>query len=282
MGGDDRRTPLRIVKRIAAVIPGLAVLAYAGAAAALYAQQRSLLFRPNPERVAPASAGLPQAEEINLNEAGQPRLIAWRVAPADASKPVILYLHGNASNLARRTSRFQQLTRNGAGLLAVSWRGYGGSEGEPSEEGFRTDAAAAVAHLGRRGIGPERIVVFGESLGSGIAVMLGAELPVKALILDSPYDSIAAIAAQRYWWLPVNLLMRDPFRAIEAAPRVKAPVLALACTDDWLTPYEGAQRLLQVLGGPQRLITFDRRCHIPGMAGAGDAIMAFIANPARR
>jgi uncharacterized protein len=272
---------MRLVKRSFAGLLALAALIYVGLGATIYAQQRSLLFRPNPERVAPAAAGLPQAEEVSLNPPGAPRLIAWRVPARDATQPVILYLHGNSGNLARRGGRFRDLTRQGAGLLAVSWRGYGGSEGEPSEAGFRADAAAALAFLKRQGVGPERIVIFGESLGSGVAVMLAAELPARGLILDSPYESIAAIAAERYWWLPVNLLIRDPFRAIAAAPRVTSPALAMACTDDWLTPHDGARRLVDALGGRKRLITFDRRCHIPAMAGAGEAVLAFIADPAR-
>ncbi len=268
---------MRILRRLLAGAIILASLAYVTAAGAIYAKQRDLLFRPDPTRVAPASAGLPQAEEVNLNPPGAPRLIAWRIPPADPAKPVVLYLHGNASNLARRAGRFRQLTRGGAGLLAVSWRGYGGSGGEPSEAGFRADAQAALARLRAEGVGPERIVVFGESLGTGVAVMLAADVPVRGLVLDSPYESIAAIASGRYWWLPVDLLMRDPFRAADAAPKVKAPVLAFACTDDWLTPYAGAQRLVDLLAGRKRLITFNRRCHIPGMAGAGDEVMAFIA-----
>jgi uncharacterized protein len=249
---------------------------YLALAGSIYAQQRSLLFRPDPTRIAPAAAGLPQAREIEIGRDGEPRVIAWWIPPADASRPVVLYLHGNGGNLSRRASRFRQMTASGAGLLAVSWRGYGGSGGAPSEAGFRADAAAAMDRLAADGVQPSRIVVFGESLGTGVAVMLAAEHPVRALVLDSPYESIAAIAAERYWWLPVNLLIRDPFRAIDAAPRVKAPALAVACTEDWLTPHEGAERLVAALGGPKRLVTIERRCHIPGMAGAGGAIMALI------
>jgi uncharacterized protein len=267
---------MSFLKRSFAGLLAIAAIAYVGFGAMIYAQQRTILFRPNPERVAPAAAGLPQAEEIELNRPGAPRLIAWRVPARDASQPVLLYLHGNGGNLARRAGRFLELTRNGAGLLALSWRGYGGSEGEPSEAGFRADAAAALARLKAEGIDPGRIVIFGESLGTGVAVMKAAELPVRGLILDSPYESIAAIAAERYWWLPVNLLIRDPFRADSHAPRVKAPALAAACSGDWLTPLDGARRLVDALGGPKRLIAFDRRCHIPIMAGAGEEVLAFL------
>lgn len=267
---------MQLARRAFLGILALVAIAYLAAGGLIYAQQRAILFRPDASRVAPAAAGLPLAEEINLGPEGGPALLAWRIAPADAGKPVVLYLHGNSGNLARRAGRFQQLTRNGAGLLALSWRGYGGSGGEPSEAGFRADAGAALDYLDRSGIAPGRIVIFGESLGSGIAVMQAAGRPIRGLVLDSPYESIAAIAAERYWWLPVGLLIRDPFRAAEAAPRVQVPALALACTEDWVTPYQGSRRLVDLLGGPKRLITVDRRCHIPGFGGAGDAIMRLI------
>jgi uncharacterized protein len=269
---------MRIVKRGFLAVVALASVAYFGFAGLLYSKQRSLVFRPDPARIAPAAAGVPGAREVTFSAPGGPEVIAWRIPARDAAKPVVLYLHGNARNLGRRADRFQRLTSEGAGLFAVSWRGYGGSGGAPSEAGFREDAAAALDLLAKDGIGPESVVIYGESLGSGVAVMLAAERPVRGLILDSPYESIAAIAAGIYWWLPVDLLMRDPFRAIDAAPRVKAPVLALACTDDWLTPYAGAKRLMAALAGPKRLITLDRRCHVPGLAGGGEAIMRFLAN----
>ncbi len=264
------------LKRFAIGAAAVAAMGYAGAAGVIYAQQRTLLFRPDPTRVAPASAGLPQARETTFRSADGPDIIAWRIPPRDAAQPVVLYLHGNARNLARRSDRFQRLAASGFGLFAISWRGYGGSGGTPSEAGFRADAEAALALLRQEGIAPERIVILGESLGSGIAVMLAAEHPIRGLVLDSPYESIAAIAAERYWWLPVNLLMRDPFRAIDFAPKVRAPVLAFACTGDWLTPYDGAARLMAAFAGPRRLVTVNRRCHVPAFDGGGEAVLRFI------
>jgi uncharacterized protein len=267
---------MRVFRLGLAGIASLVLISYLGLGGLIYAQQRTLLFRPDPERVTPAAAGIPQAEEMTLSAPGGPPVVVWRVPPRDATKPVVLYLHGNARNLARRGDRFQRLTSEGAGLLALSWRGYGGSGGEPSETAFRLDGMAALDLLAQEGIGPERVIIFGESLGAGVAVMLAAQRPVRGLILDSPYESIAAIASSRYWWLPVNLLISDPFRAIDYAPAVKAPVLALACTDDWLTPHDGAVRLLAAFPGSKRLITVNSRCHIPGFAGDGGAIMRFV------
>ncbi len=268
---------MRVLRRGLLAVLSLAATAYLAAAGLIYAQQRSLLFRPDPERVAPASVGLPEAQEIAFAAPGGPQVIAWRVPPRDAAAPIVLYLHGNARNLGRRADRFQRLVAEGYGLFALSWRGYGGSGGAPSEAGFRADAAEALDMLAREGIDPKRVVIFGESLGAGIAVMLAAERPVRGLVLDSPYESIAAIAAERYWWLPVDLLIRDPFRAIDAAPRVKAPVLAFACTDDWLTPHAGAARLMAAFPGPKRLVTLQRRCHIPAFAGGAEVVMRFLS-----
>jgi uncharacterized protein len=267
---------MRWLRRIGIGMAAIAAVAYLGAVGVIYAQQRSILFRPDTTRVSPASAGGPQATETTFRAPDGPDVIAWRIPPRDATKPVVLYLHGNSRNLARRSDRFQRMAAGGIGVFAISWRGYGGSGGAPSEEGFRADAEAAMALLVREGIGLERIVIFGESLGTGVAVMLAAAHPVRALVLDSPYESIAAIAAERYWWLPVNLLMRDPFRAINAAPGVKAPVLAFACTDDWLTPYDGATRLMAAFTGAKRLITVDRRCHIPAFAAGGEVVLRFV------
>jgi len=274
--------PMMLLKRAATLLAGLAAAAYCALAAGLYVQQRDILFRPNPTRVDPAAAGFAAAREVALNEAGAPLLLGWHVAPRPG-RPVFLYLHGNASNLGRRASRFEALTRGGHGVLALSWRGYGGSAGEPSEAGFHEDVARALAYLATQNVEPGRIILYGESLGSGMAVMTAARLaaagtPVRALILDSPYESIAAIAAERYWWLPVRLLMRDPFRADLAAPAVRQPTLAIHCTGDWQTPYEGGRRLLARLAGPTRLVTVERRCHVPSLGGAGaDAIASFLA-----
>jgi uncharacterized protein len=266
---------MRLIKRLLLLAAAAAVVTYLGLGAALYAKQRNILFRPSSERVAPADAGLTAAKEVVVSPQGAQKVLAWFVPPADAAQPVFLYLHGNAANLARRAGRFQYLTRDGAGLLAVSWRGYGGSEGSPSEAAFREDAAHALAYLKAAGIAPDRIVLFGESLGSGVAVMLAARTTVRALVLDSPYESIVSIAAARYWWLPVDWLMRDPFRADLAAPEVKSPTLAVACRNDWQTPYDGAVRLMRRLGSANRLITVDGRCHVAGVNAAGPDIMAF-------
>jgi hypothetical protein len=203
--------------------------------------------------------------------------VAWWVPPARDDAPVYLYLHGNAGNLRLRLGRFAELTRNGAGLLALSWRGYGGSEGEPSEDGFHRDAAAAHAFIAAR-LPARRIVAFGESLGTAPAVRLAATREVGALVLDSAYSAIADIGQRRFPLLPVRLLIRDPFDAAADAPRVTAPVLAAHCRQDWITPLDLAERLMAAFPSRPRLIVVDRRCHLPRFSEAiGPALPELLA-----
>src|SRR5262249_5900290 len=152
-----------------------------------------------------AAAGLPEAEEAVLDTADGERVIVWYLPPR-AGRPLFLYFHGNGASLRWRIERFRDLTADGSGLLALSYPGYGGSSGQPTEAGLIADAAAAYAFAIARAPA-ERIVLWGESLGSAVAIALAAEHPVGALVLESAFTSAADVGAQRYWFVPVRLLM---------------------------------------------------------------------------
>ena len=154
----------------------LAILAYVGVLALMYVFQRSLMYFPDRARTPPAAAGLPQAEEVTLTSADGERLIAWYVPP-QGDKPLVIYFHGNGGALNLRADRFRWLTTDGFGLLGLSYRGYGGSSGTPSETGFLLDASAAYDFAAAR-YPAGRIVLWGESLGTGVAVALAAERPI--------------------------------------------------------------------------------------------------------
>src|SRR5215470_2930290 len=202
-----------------------ALVFYAGFVALLFIMQRAIQYFPESFRTAPAAAGLPEAEEVVLDTADGERVIVWHVPPR-GDKPVFLYLHGNGASLRWRLDRFRALTADGSGLVALSYRGYGGSSGHPTEAGLIEDAATAYAFTAAR-YPPERIVVWGESLGTGVAVAIAAEKPIGRLVLQAPFTSAADIAAQRYWFVPVRLLMKDQFRSDLSIGKVTAPVLVL-------------------------------------------------------
>jgi hypothetical protein len=251
---------LRRLLRLALI---LAAATYVGVCAYMFVIQRTLLFRPNTADVAAAAADLPGAEALTLLTADGERLNAWWKPPAEG-KPTYLYLHGNGANLARRLGRFVRLTEDGAGLLAVSWRGYGGSTGAPSEDGIKADGLAAYLWLSAR-TPPGRIILLGESLGSGVAIWLAARKPAGLLVLDSPYASIVDLGRMQFPWLPVAALMRDPLRAIDDAPRVSIPVIAQHCTRDWIIPLSEAQRLMAAFPGRAALAVIEGRCHVPNL-----------------
>lgn len=263
----------------------------------MYALQRSLQYRPDAREVAPSEVWLPQVQALRLATADGERLVAWWSPPRDERAPVVLYLHGNGANLAARDRRFAWLIARGAGLLAVSWRGYGGSTGTPTEAGLREDTRAAWQALtaapgaGRVAIepagagpaapiAPPRIVVFGESLGTTLAVMLAAEVAPRAVVLDSGFSSALHVAQASYPWLPVAWLMKDPLRADLAAPRVQAPVLQVHCRDDPVTPRAAAERLHALLPRAEPIVTVDDRCHTPSLRRWEQALEAFLARHA--
>src|SRR5437016_14217824 len=202
-----------------------ALLGYVCIVALLYVTQRAMQYFPERFRTAPAVAGLPEAEEVVLDTADGERVIVWHVPPR-ADKSVVLYFHGNGGSLRGRVDRFRALTEDGTGLVALSYRGYGGSSGAPTEAGLVNDALAAYAFTRAR-YPAERIVRGGESLARGAAIALAARPPVGHLILQSPFTSAADVGAQRYWFVPVGLLMKDQFRSDLRIGKVTAPVLVL-------------------------------------------------------
>jgi hypothetical protein len=227
---------------------------YVGLAAMLYFSQRSMMYFPETIHTSPAQAGLPEAEEISLTAADGVRLVGWHVPPRDG-QPVILYFHGNGGALRYRVERFRKLIGEGLGLVAVEYRGYAGSQGSPSEAGLFADAEAAYAFAAGR-YRPEQIVLWGESLGTGVAVYLAAEKPVGRVILEAPFTSAAAVAAGRYWFMPVRLLMKDQFRSDERIAKVAAPVLILHGVNDRVVPYAMGETMFDLAQGKKHIARF--------------------------
>jgi hypothetical protein len=174
--------------------------------------------------------------------------------PPRYDNPVVIYFHGNGGSLRLRVDRFRKLAAAGIGLIGLSYRGYGGSSGKPTEAGLIADARAAydfaVAHY------PGRIALWGESLGTGVAVALAAEKPVARMILESPYTSTLELAAANYWFLPVRLLMKDRFRSDLRIARVQAPVLILHGEADGIIPIQYGERLYALVPGEKRFMRF--------------------------
>jgi fermentation-respiration switch protein FrsA (DUF1100 family) len=260
----------RILIRYAVAAAGLYLLVLA----LLFVRQRDILYQPAGGVVAPAQAGLGQARVLNLVTADRQTLLAWYV-PARPGRPVILYFHGNGDSLGNAAGRISQLTPTGDGVLAVEYRGYPGSSGKPSEAGLIADGEAGYREARALGFDDKRIVLLGESLGSGVAVALAARHPVGALALDSPYSSLADVAAYRYPIFPVRWLVLDSFRSDRRISQVRAPVLIVHGDADPVIPIRFARRLFALAHEPKTMIVLPGVGHL-AMAADMPAALAWM------
>lgn len=215
------------------------VVTLGGLGAALWAFQDRLIYFPDPTPPPPpALLGLERVAETRLRTADGLDILAWSLPAGRADAPVLLYLHGNGGSLAYRADRLRRFEGLGWGALVVQWRGYGGNPGQPSETGLAEDARAGLRALQEASVPAARIVLWGESLGTGLAIRLAAEQPraVAAVILESPYTSLLALARQHYPVLPSNLLLRDRYDSLSRVRAVEAPILILQGARDVLVP----------------------------------------------
>jgi hypothetical protein len=236
------------------------VALYAAVFVGLFVGQRKILFRCDAAEVDPATLGL-KAETLRLKTEDGESLLAWSIPPAPG-RPLILYFHGNAGGLDLRVERFHAMAKAGMGLLAIEYRGYASSTGSPSERGLKLDGEAAYAAAIASGVAPERIITLGESLGSGVAVALAARHKVAALVLDSPYSSIADVAAAAYWFVPVRALLRDPFRNDLLIGSVKAPTLIVHGTKDRVVPIRFGEKLFALANPPKEFWRVNGAAHL--------------------
>ena len=250
---------------------------YLGLAGLMYLAQRALMYFPETARTAPATAGFPQAEEVVLDTADGEKVIVWHVPPR-GGEPVVLYLPGNGGAQQHRVPRFRKLVADGVGLVALSYRGYAGSTGKPTEAGLINDARAAYDFTAAR-YPAARIAVWGESLGTGVAIALAAERPVARLLLQAPFTSAVDVASAQYWFLPVRFLMKDQFRSDERIGKVTAPVLILHGERDTTVPIGYGERLHQMIRAPKRFVRFPAGGHNNlDQLGATEAALKFLAD----
>jgi len=254
---------------------------YAAVAIAAFIFQRRLMYFPDVTRVPPSSYGLIGVEERVLDMPDGARLVGWygRAAPG---RPTVLYLHGNAGNLANRSERVRKYSAHGLGIFMPSYRGYSGSTGRPTERANVADAKLAYEALRKDGIAPEDIILYGESLGSGVAVQVAAEKPVGGIVLDAPYTSIVDVAAEAYPFLPVRPFMVDRYDTLRYLRDVKAPLLVVHGEEDEVIPVAMGRAVYAAANGPKEIVTLPRAGHSDHhLHGSTEEIFRWIEGLAR-
>jgi fermentation-respiration switch protein FrsA (DUF1100 family) len=225
--------------------------------------QRGMLYHPTADVPDPSVVGLAAAERVVLATRDGLQLQAWFVPPsAPGNGAAVIVFNGNAGNRALRADLAQGFGARGLATLLLDYRGYGGNPGAPTEEGLALDAIAAREHLdGRRDVDKGRIVYFGESLGSGVAVRLALTHPPAALALRSPFTSLVDTARHHFPYLPVGLLLRDRFASSDAIARIRCPVVVITAAHDSIVPADQSRRLFEAANEPKRLVVIENADH---------------------
>jgi uncharacterized protein len=255
---------------------GCALAAYGGIAGGLYLFQRQLLYRPNKTRPGLADLAPLGVREVVLTTADGLSLFSWYLPPG-TNRPVIAYFHGNGGHIGYRAERLRRFAREGYGVLMAEYRGYAGNPGMPCEAGLYIDAEAALDFLACERIAPSRLVLWGESLGSGVAVYLAARREVAGVILEAPFTSVAAAAQHHYPFVPAAYLIRDRFDSLSRIGRLRAPLLVLHGERDTIVPVRFGRTLLDAAPEPKEG-WFGPEAGHENLAqfGALDAAIAFI------
>jgi hypothetical protein len=245
----------------------------------LWIGQRWLIYFPERKLPAPHLVQLPTAESVAFSTEDDLRLEGWFIRPAaPPTGQTIIVFNGNAGNRAYRAPLAAALAGRGHAVLLFDYRGYGGNPGLPSERGLRRDARAAVSAVASRDdVDPSRIVYFGESIGAAVAVRLASERPPHALILRSPFTSLADVGQHHYPFLPVRWLLRDRYPSIRYIASVGAPLLIIGAAEDRIVPLEMTEQLYEAAAEPKWLVTIEHADHNDYAVLAGPPLIAAVS-----
>lgn len=252
-----------IINRVANMIihlVGLIIVAYMSMVVSLYIFQRKIMYVPHKEISTPETYGL-NAREISLQAEDGTNIYGWFIPPnlkKGEKAEILLYFHGNAGNISHRAGKINNFAKNGRGVFIVSYRGYGKSEGSPTEAGLYEDGRAAIKWLNEQGYKNEQIILYGESLGTGVATEMAYEFNnFKALILEAPYISIAQIAQELYPFIPAKILTKDKFDNLKKIDQIKIPILFFHGRKDNVVPFAHGVAVYEKAIAPKEAIYFD-------------------------
>jgi hypothetical protein len=255
---------------------GFAAVGYAALVGGLYLFQRQLLYLP--DRTRPELVGLDRlgVRETMLSTEDGLSLLSWYLPP-HPGQPVVAYFHGNGGHIGYRIQRLLRFARQEFGVLMLEYRGYGSNPGTPSEAGFYADGRAALAFLEREGVAPNRLVLYGESLGSGVAVQLAAQHDIAALVLEAPPTSVAEVAQCHFPYVPAARLVTDRFDSLSRIGKVRAPILVLHGENDRVVPIRFGRALFNAAPEPKEGWFVPDAGHEDLVRyGALDAVVSFI------
>jgi uncharacterized protein len=230
-----------------------AVALYVLIIALLFVFQRRIIYVPDMTRPTPGQYGVAEMGAVALHTSDGLEHAAWWRTPDRNGAPVLVYYHGNAGHIGFRASKVRPYLESGWGVLLTSWRGYSGNPGHPTEQGLYRDARAALKFLADKGVPTENIVLYGESLGSGVAVQMASESggPFRALVLEAPFSSITDVAAHKFPFAPARWMVRDRFDSKAKIALIHTPLLVVHGERDEVIPVEFGRALFDAAVAPK-------------------------------
>ncbi|NBC31949.1 MAG: prolyl oligopeptidase family serine peptidase [Alphaproteobacteria bacterium] len=257
----------------------IALLGYGAVVGVMYVAQRSFIYFPSSTQPVPRDYDAADFEVVDYRSEDGITLSGW-YKPSLFSRPTIAYFHGNAGHIGQRVDKVRAYTEQGYGVFLAGYRGYGGNPGRPTEAGLFADARAALDWLDAQGISGQHLFLYGESLGSGVAVQMAVERRIGGLILEAPFSSVADIAQSRYRILPARWLLHDHFDSAAKIAEIDAPLLLVHGDRDFTVPIRFGRRLFDAAVEPKRAV------YIPGAGhndlydhGMAERVLAFLGNP---
>lgn len=236
------------------------ILFYGAMLVFLYASQRNLMYFPGGQREEISSLTQAIPEIIPVQTADNIKFKAW-YWPAKEGLPTLVFFHGNGQAYQFWVNKMMVYQSQGYGVYFTDYRGYGGVSGKPSEQGIYQDARAHLKELFDRGISPDEVVYYGESLGTGVATQMATEFPPKAIVYESAYPATSEIAKGRYWMFPVDFLMKDQFRSIDKIDRLNMPKIFIHGKKDFVIPIRYGRELFDAAPEPKEWIQMDNSGH---------------------
>ena len=233
---------------------------YGGLVALMFILQRSLMYHPSANLMAPVDYGVPEMRQVTLNTEDGLVLTAWYRLPQEG-RQTLVYLHGNGGHIGHRAGKVKPYLNAGYGLLLVGYRGYGANPGMPTEENLIKDGEAGLRFLEKTGVPTNHIVLYGESLGTGVATALAQRKAVSALILEAPFTSIADVSQHHYFYVPARYLVKDRFDSIDRISRLKAPLLIIHGEKDRVVPWKFGRALFDLAPEPKSFLSMPNASH---------------------
>ena len=264
----QRKRASRLALRIVRSVLFIAVGVYVGFCLLLYLNQSRFVYVPETDiRQTPDDRGLGY-DEVALRTEDGVKLGAWFV-PAEHKRGTVLFCHGNAGNMSDRLDTVEIFHELGLNVFIFDYRGYGGSEGKPSEEGTYLDAEAAWLYVTvEHKVSPESLVIAGRSLGGGVASWLAVHHPPRMLILESTFTSMKDVAADYYPYIPARILCRFRYDTVNRLSSVRCPVLVIHSADDDVIPYHHGRELFTAANEPKTFLEI-RGTHNDGFLTSG-------------